>query len=478
MAQLMGGGTAPAAAVPEDALAYVSLDLDPSAGQKLEALSTLRKFPALRDHLGVGSGDDLRRWAFRGLTADTPCKGLDFDTDIAPWLGDRVALAVLPGAGEPTPIGLVQVTDQDAATAGVAKIAACTDEPAPGTAYTGDYLVLADTDALAKKAAADAEAGALADNASFERWVDEAGGAGIVTAYVGADAPATLLDQADSAGGDLTDAPFAGDDELRKQLADFDGAALSVRFDQGALEVETASSSVSDLPADAVTTGDGGLGTLPGSTAVALGFPVGDGLAQYLVNQATAEDPSAADELKQFEAQSGLSFPDDLQTLLGDGVSVAVDSSIDLRGLFDSSPEPSTIPVGLRISGDPASIRPVLDKLIAAMGPSASDLVAVDGKDAVAVGLNRGYLTTLAGDPADDAALGGKAGFNSAVPNIEDSNGAVYVDFDAGDWLTKMLEGDPGAAEAKANVEPLDTLGVSGRIDGDVLHGLLRLTTD
>src|SRR6476620_11914073 len=45
VAQLMSGGAAPATAVPADALGYVSLDLDPSASQKIEAISMLRKFP-------------------------------------------------------------------------------------------------------------------------------------------------------------------------------------------------------------------------------------------------------------------------------------------------------------------------------------------------------------------------------------------------------------------------------------------------
>src|SRR4051812_13888404 len=44
--QFLGGGPAPATAVPADALAYVAVDLDPSGGQKLAAYETLKKFPA------------------------------------------------------------------------------------------------------------------------------------------------------------------------------------------------------------------------------------------------------------------------------------------------------------------------------------------------------------------------------------------------------------------------------------------------
>src|SRR3954462_8255466 len=67
VAQLMSGGASPATAVPADAVGYVSLDLDPSAAQKIEAIKIFRKFPALRHQLKIGSRDDLRRSLFKGV---------------------------------------------------------------------------------------------------------------------------------------------------------------------------------------------------------------------------------------------------------------------------------------------------------------------------------------------------------------------------------------------------------------------------
>ena len=60
VASFMSGGQEAAEVVPADALAYVSLNLDPEGGQKLEAYQTLKKFPALAEHLDDG-GEDLRR---------------------------------------------------------------------------------------------------------------------------------------------------------------------------------------------------------------------------------------------------------------------------------------------------------------------------------------------------------------------------------------------------------------------------------
>ena len=55
LANFLGAGPSPATAVPADAIAYLALDLDPSGGQKVEALKTLRKFPALRETSVVGT---------------------------------------------------------------------------------------------------------------------------------------------------------------------------------------------------------------------------------------------------------------------------------------------------------------------------------------------------------------------------------------------------------------------------------------
>ena len=201
VAQFLDGGTAAAAAVPQDALAYVSVDLDPDGGQKVEVARTLRKFPAIKDK--IGSGDDLRRWIFDAAMEGAPCDDLDFADDIDPWLGNKVAFAVLPAAkgAEPVPMAAVEVKDQEAAEAGVAKIAACGSEgdggEEPGTAFVDGFMVIAESDSVADDLVGLVEDGSLADDDGFNRWVDEAGGSGILTGYVSADAPTAMADLVD-----------------------------------------------------------------------------------------------------------------------------------------------------------------------------------------------------------------------------------------------------------------------------------------
>ena len=52
-------GPQPAEALPDSTLAYVSIDLDPPGQQKVEAIKTLRKFPAFRDEIGLHTDDDV-----------------------------------------------------------------------------------------------------------------------------------------------------------------------------------------------------------------------------------------------------------------------------------------------------------------------------------------------------------------------------------------------------------------------------------
>src|SRR5918992_6410404 len=107
-----GTGPQPAEALPDSTIGYVSVDIDPSGKQLLEARETLEKFPAW-DDLGISSKKDLREAVFDEVLAGAPCE-LDYNDDIEPWLGDRAAAAAVDlGEDEPTPVFVVQVKDAD-----------------------------------------------------------------------------------------------------------------------------------------------------------------------------------------------------------------------------------------------------------------------------------------------------------------------------------------------------------------------------
>ena len=74
-----------------------------------------------------------------------------------------------------------------------------------------------------------------------------------------------------------------------------------------------------------------------------------------------------------------------------------------------------------------------------------------------------------------DGSLGDTEAFKDVIPEADKSSVALFVNFDAGSWLTNLAQGD---SEAEANLQPLKGLGMSSWIDGDTSHFLLRLTTE
>ncbi len=478
VAQLMAGSTAsPATALPAATLGYVSVNLDPSLPQKVDALRTLRKFPALKEQLSLGSGEDLRRWLFEQATKDTGCRQVSYDKDIAPWIGDQVAVAAVPqDTGKAFPVLAVASRDETKTRAAVAELDTCAgDGTHTGVAFVDGYALLAEKQAQADAAAGEAKTGSLADDPAFRTWMQRAGDPGVITAYAAKGAPQALaaLQPADAPTLPGAGTPLAA---AGRMYRDFQGMAAVVRFRDGGLETELVAKG---LPAGMTGTDRTGpsVADLPASTAVAfsVGLPHG-WFRSYLhtLDRAFSSDGSMQQMMKQGEAATGLRLPEDVETLLGEGVGVSVDSSLDVAGL-ERGPDPSRLPVALRIKGDPAAIEPVLGKLTALAGPEADLLTVKHTADTVVVGTDASYVDSL----LTPGGLGSTTAFQEAVPHADRATSVLYVDFDAGDWTARL--GKAVAADAPhlgENLAPLRALGISGWRDGQgVQHGLVRLTT-
>ena len=292
--QFLSDSTTPAQAIPASAIGYIGVDIDPGKDQQLEAYQTLKKFPALEKELGLESEGDLRESLFDLIKEESGCDDLSFADDIEPWLGNSVAFAALPGEEEPTAFAIVETTDQDAAETGVATLVECGDseDPAEGGGedpaydFSGDYMVLAETQDDVDTVLSEIDKGTLADDETFQARVEEAGGTGFVTGYASPEAATEFLEtvsnETESLGG-------SGPSEEEKQLleeafADFEGAAMSLRFADEGVEFKVAAAGVvqEDLSA-ALSEGDTGMTELPATTIAAYGIPVGDdAVAQIL----------------------------------------------------------------------------------------------------------------------------------------------------------------------------------------------------
>ena len=181
-AQFFATGAQPAEALPAGTLGYVSIDLDPSGGQKIEALRTLNKFPAFKDEIGLDTDDDIREKLFEELDLPKSCK-VFYAEDIEPWLGDRFAVAAVDTGGEdPVVVGVVQVKDADQADAGMQKLRDCANEGntdggegAGGWVIDGDWAIVAEDQKGAQAVVDATEQGTLADDEDFKTITSQAG---------------------------------------------------------------------------------------------------------------------------------------------------------------------------------------------------------------------------------------------------------------------------------------------------------------
>ncbi len=268
-------------------------------------------------------------------------------------------------------------------------------------------------------------------------------------------------------------------DQVQQMIDDFDGAAATVRFDDGAVEVEYA---MSNYQKDLMSFMDSGTGVdmvtdLPADTLAAFGFSLEKGWADAMldyVKESVPEEAATIDEqLAQFETETGLAFPEDVETLLGEGVTVSVGSGIDPDAITNGGP--GEVPAGIRIKGDADEIQAVLDKISELAGPEAAEFLQVTEGDGFAVlALQDDYRGKL--ESAGE--LGGTDDYAKVVER-DDAQSVFYINFDADDdWLVRLTEEMGGGPEVSENVAPLSAFGVSGWVDGDVLHGMVKLTTD
>lgn len=479
---LRSTGRQPEAVLPASTIAFASVDVDPAAGQKLAAFTTLSKFPALKSRFGLNSGDDVRRYLFDELTGAGTCTSLDFGKDIDPWLGSRVALAAVDLGGKtPVPAIAVQISDASRAGAGLRAVLDCTGAKDVFAAVGTDYLILSDTQSHADTVLAKGESDPLADDPDFASRAAGAPAA-VATFYVAPDAGPFLSDliaqQAGGLGGPgLPPAPAgkAFDDAF----ASFKGLYAGLRFSGGGLELDM------DLPLASADGAGAPVGprvqALPADTAVTLGSSVPAGIAdqleKLLTTTADGLDQDPQQLARQFRSATGLTFPDGLASLLGESVVLTLggDAPTDLNRVED----PSQLPIGLLIGGDAAASDRALGTLEKHLGFSLEQLgIARQRTDgALVLSTSPDYLKALTagGD------LGTQERFRDALPDAARAQGLLYVDLDSG-WVQSLLRlaEDFGAdtAVVKENLDPLAALGLTSVQDGDRLHVRLRITSD
>jgi hypothetical protein len=489
---LDGGGAQPETVVPANAVFYAELDLDPSAGQKVDAFRFLRKFPALKDAFTAdgGYGPDFAK-LFEG-------SDIDYAKDVQPWLGKRFAAALVPGDADKAPARLmvvVQTTDEAKAEASLTEALAASNEDHVSLAVSGGYVVLATTldlslrenpgdsadDALAQQLLDEAGKSSLADAAAYKDAVGPLGDS-VATVWVDnkgvADVTSAMASGLSLGAGALGLGPATGGTGTSVAVLRFDGAALEL--------VGSTTDSTYAIPSGGVPA----LSSLPESTLVAVGGndvgtflqaaygPVWDqlgslalggsssgaGMSEDQIEEFCKELPDDCDAFKeQFGEQPGgdpfgelgpAGDPDQWPTLFGDQTVVAVGG--------DGS-EPS---VGVHVVGGNDTLSAVEELVAKAEG----QVTLVPVADGVVVASDPAWAAQL----AQPGRFGDSADFREAVPDAAGAGIVAFVDVDG---LIERFGADL-SAEDRANLEPLKAVGVTVTSTSDGTTYRVRVLSD
>ncbi len=444
---LSGGGSQPADVLPGDAYAYLRLDIDPSAGQKIAAVRFLGTLPQVKSTLG---SDDPRKklWDLASKDASNDCVAkFSFDNDIAPWLGDRVGAAIRPGGTSDAPnvAVAVQVKDESAAKDTLNRLFACDRGGSDTELRMKDGYAIITPRGVGDATIAAVDKGTLSQNATFTSDMAALGEQGVMSAWFDMGTGLKEIQTLSGTTGMDTAALASAKGRLATALrfdADYVEMAGVVRGADAAKAVQGDGSAVASLPANTMA-------ALSVSGADQMLDSAWPQLKKQIDGLAAAEGGS--DPIGEVEQQLGLTLPDDLKVLLGRSFTLAMPEQ-DLD---------ADLPVvGAKVvSSDAKRADELVGRLMESLGAGSDVLTHKVEGDQVFVATTPDY--------ADDLKAGGKLGdsdaFRLAVGDVSKANATLFVDLDMIDALVKgEVHG-----EAKSFIESLRAVGFTATSTGN-----------
>lgn len=436
-----GDDDQPEAHVPATAFAFARIDLDPSADQKVAVHEFASKFPSGPK---TTKGDPIQA-ILTEMLKDSDNPKCTYETALKPWLGKRVGVAAITGAGGKTqPLLVIQVKDEAKAKAAKALFQGpdCASDSGDdsdelrGFTVTDGYALMSTEQADVDAAISAAKTKSLKDADTFTTDVEKLEGNQIMVGWVDLerafDAASKESPQlgmipnnmASQFKGRVVMGMHMGNDFAEMTMRVIDGAALPV-----------------DMSGDAAA-----ITKLPASTVLAISA---NGVQQQIEASLTQMQSSGLpldDMLKGAGEQYGLDIRGDLLPLLGSSMTLS---------LGNVPTNPLDAKFGLQSTvKDPKRAAAVGKKLAAQAAKSGVPLEAsVDGSTF--------YLTSkgYTGELKKDGALGTSPTFVKAMGDLKGKLvGTGYVDLSQ---LAKLGAGT-GAGE---DLEHLSALGVSARVD-------------
>jgi hypothetical protein len=451
--QVSGGGAQPESVLPATTIAFAKVDLDPSAGQKLDAIRFIRKFPAAQGK--VKEDSDLRQVVFRSIQDEGQLKGVDYAKDIEPWLGQRIGVGLVPGAtedAEPTVVVALAVTDQAKAKASLPTIAKAAD--AQCQVVEEFALCTGGADQLAPVTAAVGK-GTLADSAHFRKDMADLGEDGVAAAWFDAQELGKAAKSLDVSGmiPGYTGGPATSQTGRMALALRFDGPHLELAGHSNGASVKFAGSRKGT-----------GLAALPDTTLAAISVAnAGDQLragwpAMEKAIKEGAGEKEFTDGVAALESELGISVPDDLYAALGSQFSLV------FGGMGEGQ---SDVRIAAVSDGDVTVLQKLADA--AGQGSGTDALTLKPGQGGTIVSLSEGYADEL----ATSSGLGATDRFKDAVQDADSARVAGFVDISG---LLSEFKDEVGAKEAK-NLAGLSALGFTISGEGNSADFSLRLTT-
>ncbi|HET8953271.1 MAG TPA: DUF3352 domain-containing protein [Solirubrobacteraceae bacterium] len=416
------GGDDPARAVPASAGIYADATLRPEGSLREDALAAAGK--VLRTSDPEGKIRELVDKAF----AESEDPELDWEKDVAPWLGEKVAVWVAPASGEEDFRGAVvaMTKDEEAAQAAIERAVKGSDKTFSTRTYK-DVSYQASSDSAAgivegfavfgtepefKKTVDAAKGGGLASEDRFEKAMDGLEDDRLGSFYVDVRA--------------LVDAAARQEPDSAEQIEQFErfvpidkigpvAGAFVANGDRLAVDA------VASVPEGALPGGLGALtgggstpllGELPGDSWVALGAPDVGQSVRAIYQQAAGALGGAAIE-GQLRHQLGLDLQEDVFSWIGDVAFFARGTTLDtIEGgvvieVTDSDKAKAAFPklIGLAQSQGDVPARPVkvdgAETAFEAAAPrTPKPVVAARSEDRVVIALGREAAAAALGDGA------------------------------------------------------------------------------
>lgn len=417
-AVMSGGGAQPADVLPGNAAAYMEVDLDPAAGEKIAAVRFFQGLdPEMRERLTDG---EWREWVWEQIESEYgAAEDIDFATDIEPWLGDRAGVAVIAPADledeEPVFAVALQVKDGDQALAFFDERAQTDEE----FAYylESDYLVFSESDTLETVRSA-AAAGTLADNETFSSDLDDLGTKGIASFWADAGQLEGLGTAALNPAAPMIDASDGETPQVAGRMA------ATVRLTPDAIELHGVSRGVEGMSLPTETTAEALITELPADTAAVIALENGAGMVQAAWDYYSEQNPEEVQRLAEEASANGFTLPDDLKTILGESMVLSVGPGIvdAFSSVGATEAAVPQLPVGYRVTTDTARLQQMLDE----NGVGAGVTVVREDNGTLTVGTDQAYVAGLAEGTGDT--LGSADLFTTALPGADDAQAIFYVD--------------------------------------------------